>query len=347
MRTTEILATIAVTGAVATFALLNVGTVNTGSAFLSTPMTDAERQFINFVSENHRSYGTKEEYEYRLSLFSKAIETVKEHNAKGATWTMAINKFADMSDYEYKQMLGYKPLSKKNITAPTTVEEVLGAAPEVDWVAQGSVNAIQNQGSCGSCWAFSAVGTIEGAHWRKTGTLEKFSEQQLVDCAFLGGYGNLGCSGGLMDSAFQYAIDVGLETEANYPYTAVRGACTYSAAKKAVQLTKFTDVTPDSIKDLQAAVQHGPVSVAIEADQLGFQLYSSGVMTTASSKCGTTLDHGVVVVGSGVDAVTGQDYWKVRNSWGVTWGEKGYFRLAQEAGHGVCGVQMQPSYADI
>jgi C1A family cysteine protease len=228
MRTTEILATVAVTGAVATFALLNVGTVNTGSAFLSTPMTDAERQFINFVSENHRSYGTKEEYEYRLSLFSTALQTVKDHNASGKSWTLAINKFADMSDYEYKQMLGYKPslrTTHKNISAPVADEEIVGKAEEIDWRKEGAVNAIQNQGSCGSCWAFSAVAAIEGAHWRHTKELGKFSEQQLVDCAFLGGYGNLGCSGGLMDSGFQYAIDHALDTEEQYPYTAKRGTC--------------------------------------------------------------------------------------------------------------------------
>jgi hypothetical protein len=137
MRTTEILATVAVTGAVATFALLNVGTVNTGSAFLSTPMTDAERQFINFVSTHHRSYGTKEEYEYRLSLFSQALQTVEDHNAQGKSWTLAINKFADMSDYEYKQMLGYKPslrTNKKNFTATYTASAPLEAVPEVNWV---------------------------------------------------------------------------------------------------------------------------------------------------------------------------------------------------------------------
>jgi KDEL-tailed cysteine endopeptidase len=255
-----------------------------------------------------------------------------------------------MSDYEYKQMLGYKPslrTTKKNFTAPTTVEEVVGAqADEIDWVAQGSVNAIQNQGSCGSCWAFSAVAAIEGAHWRSTGTLGKFSEQELVDCAFLGGYGNLGCSGGLMDSGFQYAIDHGLDTEAQYPYTAVRGKCV-SSGKPSTQITKFTDVATLSIPALQEAVKHGPVSVAIEADKLYFQLYSGGVMT--GTQCGTTLDHGVVVVGSGTDAATNTPYWLVRNSWGTSWGENGYFRLAQEtssSGAGVCGVQSEPSYAD-
>jgi len=127
----------------------------------------------------------------------------------------------------------------------------------------------------------------------------------------------------------------------------VRGKCV-SSGKPATQITKFTDVTPLSISDLQTAVNHGPVSVAIEADKLVFQLYSGGVIS--GTACGTTLDHGVVVVGSGVDVATGLNYWKVRNSWGLTWGEQGYFRLEQSTvsgGAGVCGVQSEPSYADI
>jgi hypothetical protein len=108
MRTTEIIATIAVTGAVATFALLNVGTVNTGKSFLATPITDAERAFINFVSEHHRSYGTKEEYEFRLNIFSNAYQAIQEHNAEGFSYKLGVNQFADMTPFEYKQMLGYR-----------------------------------------------------------------------------------------------------------------------------------------------------------------------------------------------------------------------------------------------
>lgn len=164
MRTREIIATVAITGAVATFALLNVGTIQTGKTFLATPITEAEREFINFISEHHRSYGTKEEYEYRLNLFTTAYKTVQEHNANGNSYTLAINKFADMSSYEFKQMLGYKA-SMKGKSTPTFHlfgEETIPNA--VDWVAAGAVTGVKNQGSCGSCWAFSAIGATEGAH---------------------------------------------------------------------------------------------------------------------------------------------------------------------------------------
>jgi C1A family cysteine protease len=340
MRTTEILATIAVTGAVATFALLNVGTVNTGSAFLATPITDAERAFINFVSENHRSYGTKEEYEYRLSLFTAALQRIEAHNAGDHGFTLGVNQFTDMSDFEYKRLLGYKPELQTEKKVNTFMLASTAAPASVDWVASGKVTPVKNQGSCGSCWSFSATGAIEGAYSIKTGSLKSFSEQQLVDCSFMGSYGNLGCNGGLMDSAFKYVEANSLDLEGDYPYTGVRGTCSSTKHTGVTKLSNYADVAANNIDQLKAAVAKGPVSVAIEADKAAFQSYTSGIIS--GTACGTSLDHGVLVVGYGTE--NGKAFWKVKNSWGPTWGEKGYVRLAQEAGAGVCGVQSQPSY---
>jgi C1A family cysteine protease len=174
--------------------------------------------------------------------------------------------------------------------------------------------------------------------------LTSFSEQQLVDCANVRPYKNHGCNGGLMDYAFTYAESFPIDTEVQYPYTAKDGTCSVPSAK-GVTVGSYTDVTANSPSELQKAVAQQPVSVAIEADQASFQLYNGGVI---SKNCGTNLDHGVLVVGYGTDATLG-DYWKLKNSWGGSWGESGFFRVARtaETGPGMCGLQSEPSYPTI
>jgi C1A family cysteine protease len=343
MRTKEILATVAITGAVATFALLNVGTAHNGKTFLSTPITDAERAFINFVSEHHRSYGTKEEYEFRLAQFTNAYNFVQTHNAEGHKFQVGLNKFSDMTEFEYKQLLGFKQDLSAKKSHNFQIFQATSVPASVDWVTAGAVTPVKNQGSCGSCWAFSSTGAIEGANFVKNNKLVSLSEQQLVDCAGIkAGYGNMGCNGGMMDSAFGYAEDYSMDLEADYAYTAVQGTCEASQHTGQIKVTKFVDVTTNSPSQLQAAVAQQPVSIAIQANQLAFQLYTSGIL---DGKCGDALDHGVLLVGYGTD--NGTDYWKIKNSWGPTWGEKGYIRVVRDMtvqGPGMCGLQVQPSY---
>ena len=147
-----------------------------------------------------------------------------------------------------------------------------------------------------------------------------------------------------MDDAFKYVKDHGITTESAYPYTGKGGSCESFTVE--VKNTGFTDVAANSPSQMEAAVQKGPVSVAIEADKMVFQLYTGGVIN--SSSCGTNLDHGVLVVGYGTDAKDG-DYWKLKNSWGTSWGEKGFFRLARtdKSGPGICGLLEEPSYPTV
>jgi len=209
----------------------------------------------------------------------------------------------------------------------------------VDWVAKGGVTEVKNQARCGSCWTFSATGAMEGAYFVATGKLVSLSEEELVQCDMT----DMGCSGGSMEQAFAWVEKNGICSEEAYPYTSgsgVRGNCSHSC-EPAVTLTSYVDVPPNDETALQAAVAKGPVAIAIEADQMAFQLYRGGVLTNPG--CGTKLDHGVLIVGYGTDG--GKDYWKVKNSWGPSWGEKGYIRLNRgQTGPGECGLAMQPTY---
>jgi len=238
--------------------------------------------------------------------------------------------------FQYKQWRNFRRFNQfesKDVSALPT---------SVDWRTQNAVTPIKDQGQCGSCWAFSTTGALEGIVAIKTGTLTSFSEQQLVDCS--SSYGNEGCNGGLMDQAFQYIVDKkGLCSEASYPYKAVDGSCKTCTVVSGSNISGYQDVAANSESSLQAAVAGQPVSVAIEADTMVFQFYSGGILSDPS--CGTQLDHGVLAVGYGTDSA-GKAYWIVKNSWGNSWGEQGYIRLARNvsAKQGECGIAMQASF---
>jgi hypothetical protein len=199
------------------------------------------------------------------------------------------------------------------------------------------VTPIKNQEQCGSCWAFSTTGSVEGVSFISTGTLPSVSEQQLVDCS--GAEGNQGCNGGLMDYGFEYIIkNKGITGETNYPYTAKDGTCAAAGKPVVATISGYKDVPVNSEVGLETAIVTQPVSVAVEADQSVFQYYTGGVMDSA---CGTQLDHGVLAVGYGTEG--GKEYFKVKNSWGADWGAKGYILLARGAKFnpsGQCGIQM-------
>jgi cathepsin L len=296
-----------------------------------------ERQWKEFTSTYGRVYSSVESV-HRYNIFKKNVDFIESHNKKGKSFTCSINKFADLSNEEFRAMYNGFNMSKAKRNNPTFVPTKTNAPASWDWTKQGAVTAIKDQGQCGSCWAFSTTGSVEGCHFLTTKTLVSLSEQNLVDCSQA--EGNQGCDGGLMDDAFQYIMDnKGIDTEASYSYTAQDGTCHYKSTSCGSTVTSFSDVTSGSESALLTAVYSAPTSVAIDASQSSFQFYSGGVYDEPNCSS-TQLDHGVLAVGYGTDS--GTAYWLVKNSWGTSWGMNGYIEMSRNKNN-QCGIATMAS----
>ncbi|KAG7037972.1 Cysteine protease XCP1 [Cucurbita argyrosperma subsp. argyrosperma] len=308
-----------------------------------TSMDKLIELFEEWISKHGKIYETIEEKWNRFEVFKDNLKHIDETNKKVSSYWLGLNEFADLTHQEFQKMyLGLKVESSRTRQSPEefTYKDIVDLPKSVDWRKKGAVTRVKNQGSCGSCWAFSTVAAVEGINKIVGGNLTSLSEQELVDCDRP--YNN-GCHGGLMDYAFSFIVSSGgLHKEEDYPYLEEESTCENKKGElEVVTISGYKDVPENNEGSLIKALAHQPLSVAIEASGRDFQFYSGGIF---DGPCGTELDHGVAAVGYG--SSKGVDYIIVKNSWGPKWGEKGFIKMKRNTGKpaGLCGINKMASY---
>ncbi|KAG5879821.1 hypothetical protein JTB14_007673 [Gonioctena quinquepunctata] len=312
-----------------------------------------QQEWGSFRTRFNKVYQSAEEESFRREIFFEnraKINRANEEYARGKrSFVQQVNFYADMLLHEFTQSLnGYnRSISAPTIGIPQATAFIPSANvvfPEsVDWREEGAVTPVKSQGKCAACWAFAAAGALEGHHFRKTGNLVEVSAQNLIDCTEP--YGNSGCSGGIMDPAFEYVRDNnGVDSEQSYPFEEKTSQCRFRREDVVATCTGFVDIAEGDEKGLENALATiGPVTAAIDAGRDTFQFYSDGIYD--DPECGNKaeqMNHAVLIVGYGQES-DGKKYWLVKNSYGPDWGMGGYVKIAKGNGN-QCGIAIQASY---
>jgi len=298
--------------------------------------------FNEFMTTHSKSYESEAEHNYRYWTFYRNMAKWELLNKlEQGTATYGPNMFADVTEEEfttqYLSKMGDEGV--KMVRDLPMAEDVEAAPASWEWNTQGVVTGVKNQGQCGSCWAFSVTGNVEGLNAIATKNLLSLSEQELVDCDKV----DLGCNGGLPYQAYAEIMRLGgLVTEADYPYKGVGGACTLNVSQIVVKLTGREQVSTDEVKIAAYVAANGPVSVGLNA--FAMQFYTGGISHPFSFLCSPAgIDHGVLITGYGTEKAV--PFWNIKNSWGPGWGEKGYYRLFR--GSAACGINKMVTSAKV
>ncbi|XP_056331622.1 cathepsin S, ortholog 2, tandem duplicate 2 [Danio aesculapii] len=316
------------------------------SAALAHFNTNLDQHWELWKKKHVKLYSCEDEEVGRRELWERNLELIAIHNLEASmgmhSYDLAINHMADMTTEEILQTLAMTrvPSDFKRPAAEFVGTSGAVVPDTLDWRDKGYVTSVKNQGACGSCWAFSSVGALEGQLMKTTGKLVDLSPQNLVDCS-TSKYDNKGCNGGFMSRAFQYVIDNGgIDSESSYPYQGVQGPCRYNPSQRAANCTSYNFVSQGNEQALKEALANiGPISVAIDATRPKFTFYRSGVYDDPS--CTQNVNHAVLAVGYGT--LSGQDYWLVKNSWGAGFGDGGYIRIARN-NNNLCGIASYACY---
>jgi cysteine peptidase B len=320
--------------------LLIIATIFAVAALAST---DYISEFESFKVTYNRKYANAKEEAARLRIFLENMKTAEKLQEANPLATFGVNQFADLSPEEfevYHNGAAFFAERAKEVHDVEKIEGLPAADEKVDWRDKGAVTPVKDQGQCGSCWAFSATGSIEGQWFVAGHPLTSVSEQQLTSCDTL----DHGCSGGLMDRAWQWIVQYNggqIATEEDYPYVSGTGrvpACNKSTHPYGAILTGYSDLPKDEKGMGQWVSQNGPLSIAVDATT--FQSYKGGIVTNCIS---SRLNHGVLAVG--YDETFSTPYWIIKNSWGTRWGESGYIRVKK--GSNQCMLNQMPCTAKV
>ncbi|XP_017890067.1 uncharacterized protein LOC108630970 [Ceratina calcarata] len=308
-----------------------------------------EGMFEDFIKKFNKTYDSPRETQNRFKIFRQNLKLIKDLQMfERGTAEYGVTMFADLTPKEFKaRHLGFRRELRLENDIPLAQAAIpdIPLPPKFDWRDHGVVTPVKDQGQCGSCWAFSVTGNVEGQYAIKHAKLLSLSEQELLDCDTL----DEGCNGGEMTNAYK-AIEAlgGLETESDYPYDEKDEKCTFKRDEAKVQVTSSVNITTNETQIAQWLVKHGPISIGINANAM--QFYIGGVSHPPHFLCSPTdLDHGVLIVGYGKSKYPifhkELPYWIIKNSWGASWGEHGYYRVYR--GDGTCGVNMEATSAMV
>lgn len=297
--------------------------------------------FKDFMTTYNRTYESREEAQWRLTVFARnMIRAQKIQALDRGTAQYGITKFSDLTEEEFHTIY-LNPLLQKESGGKMSLAKSINdlAPPEWDWRKKGAVTEVKDQGMCGSCWAFSVTGNVEGQWFLNRGTLLSLSEQELLDCDKM----DKACMGGLPSNAYTAIKNLGgLETEDDYGYQGHVQACNFSTQMAKVYINDSVELSRDENKIAAWLAQKGPISVAINA--FGMQFYRHGIAHPFRPLCSPWfIDHAVLLVGYGNRSNI--PYWAIKNSWGRDWGEEGYYYLYR--GSGACGVNTMASSAVV
>ena len=326
-----------------------------GVIYLSSSKTQENGQFqefIEYTKKYNKNYSDKNEFKSRFNKWKKNYNQIKRDNPSSFSSSnkvvgakFALNQFADMTEEEFaSKYLTYDPEIYRDLA--TVSAEDLGldeveAPDEFDWVKDRNISTeIKHQKDCGGCWAFATAATLEAQYLMKYGKNISLSEQQLIDCDEK----NNKCKGGNMRKAFLYLQDHGLMLSQDYPFINGVGECKYDESKTYVKVKTYNFVAKDEEAMRKVLYKYGPLAGAING--MAMMFYDEGIYEPwFSDLCPNNINHAIVIVGYGIDKETGKKFWKIKNSWGPSWGEQGYFRMIR--GEGACGIDRYTLIAEL